>query len=215
MDFQKYNMGFEKMYGGNVPQEGRHQNDYYPTPPVATYALCRYDDVPKNIWEPAAGRGWISQQLERQGKNVYSSDLYAYPDPLIKNIVTGTDFLATDQMPEGYLAIITNPPYRNNMAQKFIEHSIELGAQYIAMLCRLTFMESQTRLPLWQKHPPQRVFVFSDRVNVDEEYFDNKQLGGMIAFAWYVWDYRQYTAPNTILHWMNIKQMYQDWRNEF
>ena len=53
----------------------RVENDYYPTPPVATYALIKTLDVPDKIWEPAAGRGWISHELIRNGKNVYSSDL--------------------------------------------------------------------------------------------------------------------------------------------
>ena len=43
----------------------RNKNDLYPTPPLATYVLKKYVNLPRIIIEPCAGRGNISIELLR------------------------------------------------------------------------------------------------------------------------------------------------------
>jgi hypothetical protein len=44
--------------------------DLYETPPVAVDALLRYEKLPHQIWEPAAGRGAIVRVLRDAGHAV-------------------------------------------------------------------------------------------------------------------------------------------------
>ena len=64
----------------------RNENDLYPTPPLATYILHKYIDLPHNIVEPTAGRGNISIELIRNGYNVQSFDLFEYDNDNWPNV---------------------------------------------------------------------------------------------------------------------------------
>jgi hypothetical protein len=52
-------------------------------------------DVPKKVWEPAAGRGWMAQELIRNGHEVTASELFEYTNPLC-DIEWGVNFLSPD-----------------------------------------------------------------------------------------------------------------------
>lgn len=163
----------------------RNENDYYPTPPIATQALLsRFGDkMPNTVWEPAAGRGWISRELVNSGRKCISTDLYSYDNPFV-NITSGVDYLTSPPLAN---AIVTNPPYSKNLAQKFVEKAIS-ETEFCAFFVRLTFMESRPRHKLFINHPPS-VLVFSGRMNCDESKFGTLkgQMGGMVAYAWFVW----------------------------
>lgn len=203
---------FIDMYGGNKPQgRERTHNDHYPTPPVATYALMQYVNIPHSIWEPAAGKGWMASEIARCNHDVIASDLYAYENPLFK-VETNVDYLSsTKRDVEG---VITNPPYAKDLAQKFIEKTIvDHAYKFGAFLCRLTFMESQKRYKLFNEHPPTLVLPFSARFSCVEEIFLKSPLGGMVAYAWFVWDYRNTNGPiETKMEWIDTNQVLKDWR---
>jgi hypothetical protein len=55
--------------------------DLYETPPVAVEALLRYEKLPHQIWEPAAGRGAIVRVLRNAGHAVIASDVHDYGFP--------------------------------------------------------------------------------------------------------------------------------------
>lgn len=183
-----------------VPPRGnpnRITNDFYPTPPIATLSLLRNHEVPRRIWEPAAGRGHVSKELVRNGHEVVSTDLFEYPDPLVP-ITTGVDFTACDVVEcEG---IVTNPPFRGNLPEKLLRRALEVyRIPFVALLCRLTFLESARRYDLFDEHPPARVYVFSERINCHQDYLDRDDgLGGMMAYAWFVWDDRYNITKNTV-----------------
>lgn len=173
-------------YFPNSNSVTRSKNDFYPTPPIATLTLLKNYVVPHKLWEPCAGRGHISKELIRNGHEVISTDLYAYPDTLVP-VETGFDALTSKFDVDG---VITNPPFKNNFPQKLIEHTlIDNKYLFLAMFCRLTFMESARRYKLFKEHPPTEILVFSDRVHVSEQYVDkNNGIGGMVAYAWFIWD---------------------------
>ena len=167
--------------------EKRRTNDFYPTAPIATLSLLKNHHVPTFLWEPAAGRGHITKELRRNHHIVRSSDLNEYEDSLVDDIETGVDFLTAPL--KDVDGVITNPPYLNDLPQKFIERfTKEYG--FVAVFARLTFMESAKRFELFSKNPPSDIYVFSQRIQCSDEYFHpkEKQIGGMVAYAWFVWD---------------------------
>ena len=160
---------------------GREKDDFYPTPAASTEALLRVEQFPALIWEPACGDGAMSRVLEAAGHTVISTDLVdrGYGTPR-------RDFLMefTLQSP----AIVTNPPF--GLADEFVLHALSLGAEKVAILARLAWLEGERRYrTLWGPHPPVRMWTFSKRQTLwrgDDP--DAKNKGGAIAFAWFVWE---------------------------
>ena len=156
----------------------RHENDFYPTPPLATRALAAVEAFRGDIWEPACGNGAISDVLSEKNA-VISTDLHDYGFG-----ASNTDFLAADHL----LApnIVTNPPYKH--AQVFVQKAIDLGADKHCWLLRLSFLESKRRkAELFDIAPPSRVWVFAKRLTIwrgDEA----PTSTGTTAYAWFVWD---------------------------
>lgn len=206
-------MTFANMYGGiREPNRDRNENDNYPTPPLATYALHRNVFLPRVIWEPAAGRGWMAWELNRHAYSVTASDKFSYPDPLVEDIGV-RDFLSYHAtVNDRETGVVTNPPYARNMAQSFIEKGLKHHS-FVAMLCRLTFAESMRRNQMFNEFPPSDVLVFSGRFSCEEKSFLSDPLHGMIAYAWWVWDYRrrgpECTTPK--LRWIDTKATHADW----
>lgn len=118
---------------------------------------------------------------------------------------TGIDFLLQDT--PVYADIITNPPYVQ--AQAFAEHAISLltDGHKAAMFLRLAFLATQARRPLFDKHPPARVYVASARFgcakNGEFKIRPNGELyyPSSVDYAWLVWEYGFTGAPT--LHWFN------------
>ena len=168
---------------------GRPEHDFYPTPPEATRALLGKEAFGEYVWEPACGNGAMSKVIEERGHRVYSSDIEprGYGDKL--NFLESMTLNATD--------IITNPPFR--LALEFAQHSLNLGARKVALLCKLCFLEGQTRADWLERSPLSKVLVFKKRIQFTRN-GEESRGGGMIAFAWFVWE-RGYTgAP--IIRWI-------------
>lgn len=195
-----------------IPNKGysdRNENEFYPTPPIATLSLIKNVNVPPIIWECAAGRGHISKELKRHGKSVVSTDLFSYDNPLVP-VRSGVDFL-TSPKPNGVEGIITNPPFKSNLPEKLIKRTFDdHGLKFLALFVRLTFMESKRRYDLFQRLPPSRILVFSERIQCNEKYFGTDGLGGMVAYAWFVWDYRDRTPSRPELSWIRPSDYIED-----
>lgn len=171
----------------NLRSVNAEKNDYYATEPRAVELLLEKEGFSKYIWEPACGEGHISKVLTAHGYNVESTDL----------IDRGFGLSSQDFLVQPYFAsfdgdIITNPPYR--YAQEFVEKAIEIvkPGRKVAMFLKLTFLESQKRRKLFEKHPPKAVYVSSARLQCGK----NGDFSGtsMVAYAWYVWQ-KGYPRP--------------------
>lgn len=190
----------------------RKENDFYPTPPLATYILCKYAKPPQNIFEPCAGRGNISVELARNGHNVLSHDLNDYENSLC-SIVTSQDALTT---PKQTFAdgVVTNPPYHKDLPRKLAEKWIQ-EYDYTAMFLRLTFLEGKKRNSLFTNHAPSDIIFLSDRVkfnsNVIEPIGKKDQIGGMIAYAWFIWD-KKANHKYTRCQWALLENEYDEWK---
>jgi hypothetical protein len=191
-----------------APKEERPAGDFYRTPPEGVTRLLAREHFQKKwiAWEPACGDGRISKTLIKEGYGVVSSDLYrrGYGK-------TGLNFL-TCAPPDKFDFIITNPPF--SQMQKFIERALYYDTCKVAMLGRLLFLEGGVRRKtLWDVSPPARVWVFAGRINVTRAGYLTKKnrdkkggarvaegKGGMVAFAWYVWE-RGHRGP-PVLGWI-------------
>ena len=181
----------------------REINDFYATPDIATkplieYLKANYPDFSKRlIWEPACGKGHISEVLKQNGYFVTSTDLidrgYGYCGPEY-------DFLKVDKSTNAH--IITNPPYK--FAQEFVEKAMDImedGAM-CCMLMKLTFLEGKKRYDMFQKYPPKHLLVFSNRINcaLGGDFDKTPALGGAVAYGWYIWE-KGYTGK-TMIDWI-------------
>jgi len=162
--------------------------DFYPTPPRGTRALLSVERFRGRIWEPACGDGMMSKVLEAARYRVVSTDLVyrGYGEG-------GVDFLA--QTARRAPNIVTNPPF--NAIEAFIAKALELSTAKVAILARLSFLEGSRRKDMFESTPLVRVWVFSSRLAVphNRDRTDDAGRGGMIPFAWYVWEHGHVGPP--------------------
>ncbi len=188
----------------NHTDKERQSEDYYATSPEAIDKLLTVEEFHQEIWEPAVGGGHLAKRLAEKGFDVFASDIVnrGYPNTYI------IDFLDTDYIKETYPRIkrdiITNPPYK--FAQQFVERALDVVADgyKIAMFLKLTFLEGKARKKLFDKFPPKKVYVFSERVmcakNGD---FEGMKAGGgsAVAYCWVVWT-KGFSGGGTIVEWI-------------
>ncbi len=150
--------------------------DRHQTPGFCTRALLAHEQLSGSIWEPACGQGQIVEELLKAGySDFFASDLLdgSWSD-------TGYDFL-THEMPGPIHTIVTNPPY--SLAEPFVRRACEVAQRKVCLFMRLLFLESSRGVTLFSQTGLTRVYVLTQRVN-----FRDQKLGGMMAFAWFVWD---------------------------
>jgi hypothetical protein len=163
--------------------------DFFPTPAWATHALIDNEKFSGGIWESACGDGAMSRVLEKSGCRVESSDLHnrGFGD-------IGIDFLTAKKYADN---IVTNPPY--NSAEGFVAAGVQKSKRKFALLLRLAFLEGANRAnTIFSKAPPNRVWVFSERITFYPSGAVQKGTG-TTAYAWFVWDK---AASGTELKWI-------------
>jgi len=177
---------------GIIPSPERERDDFYPTPPEGTAALLAVEQFDGTIWEPACGDGAISRVLEAAGHEVISTDLIdrGYGRG-------GVDFLLDWQTWADN--VVTNPPFKH--AEAFAEHALRRSRRKVALLCRLAWLEGQQRRRMFTGTPLARVWVFSSRLKMQRGRLHREgEGGGMVAFAWFVWEHGYAGAPR--LGWL-------------
>ena len=105
-------------YGASNHSDGeREKNDYYATEPYAAQLLMKVEQFNTDIWECACGEKHLSNEFEKNGYNVRSSDLI---DRCGNEIY---DFLS-DNNKEWHGDIITNPPFK--YATEFVKKALDI-----------------------------------------------------------------------------------------
>lgn len=165
--------------------------DFFDTPAICTELLMRQEKFYGNILEPACGRGAISKVLSKKYGviNVISSDIEKYGYGIQR------DFFDISKANN----IITNPPY--NIAEKFLEHALDIYSKKVCFLLRLDFLHGQNRYELFSRYPISRVYVFSKRIEFRPE--KKRDFGGGMTTAWFVWD-KKYKG-DTVLKFINCE----------
>lgn len=175
----------------------RIRADFYPTPHYVTEALLKNETFEGLCWEPACGEGDISKVLiEKGGLEVYSSDLLDYGYG-----AAGIDFTIENNLFTGghrrVQNVITNPPF--NIALDFVYMAKRVADHKICLLLKTTFLEGVERKTMWKDKafPFKCMYQFSRRVSFgSEKVKSNKQSsGGMMSFAWFVWDKKYEGKP--------------------
>jgi len=171
----------------------RETDDFYPTPSYVVEELLKRERFIGNIWECACGEGDISEVFKSKGFDVISTDLInrGYGEQL--------DFLKSNLVVDN---IITNPPYK--LALDFVFKAKNQSKKKIAMFLKTVWLESESRYEMFQdtEFPLKTVYQFSKRVTLYKGGVKMKN-GGMISYAWYVWD-RDYVGKPTI-EWILLK----------
>jgi hypothetical protein len=175
-------------------------SDLYETPSVAVEALLKVEQLPRHIWEPAAGRGSIVRVLRDAGHIVTATDLV---DRGIHDIAPRIDFLLERQAPEGVEAIVTNPPYSLcGRRAPFVAHALELVPR-VVLLLRLQFLEGILRGPLLDRGGLARVHIFRGRLPMmHRDGWEGPKSTSQTCFAWFSFD-RTHCGP-TILNWLSV-----------
>lgn len=174
---------FTCLGASNHSDTEREANDFYATEPKALELLLNIEEFDPYVWECACGKGHLSEVLKKRGYIVKSTDLIdrGYGEG-------GVDFLQTNEIHNG--DIITNPPYK--YAQQFVEHALDIipDGQRVAMFLKLTFLESKNRREMFEKYPPEYIYVSSSRLQcaLGGEFEKYKQGGGTaVAYGWFIW----------------------------
>jgi hypothetical protein len=165
--------------------------DLYGTPARAVPPLLKAEQLPRLIWEPAAGRGNIAKELRAAKHEVITSDIVSYDYPL--DFVQ--DFFTVTAMPAGCRCILSNPPFQ--WAEQFVAHALEL-APIVVLLLRLAFMESERRCAILEGRGLARIHVFRKRLPMmHRDGWDGRKANSGMAFGWCVWD-ANHVGPTTI-----------------
>lgn len=169
--------------------------DYYATDPAAVEALLAVEDFTRAVWEPACGGCHISAVLADHGFSVRSTDIVDRGSVLQDEVL---DFLKT--RPENLRDIITNPPYK--FAAEFVKQALDISCAYVkvAMFLKLTFLESEKRKQLFDRYPPERIYVFRNRVDCWKNGVKPEKPSKAVCYAWFVWEKGFDGAPE--IHWI-------------
>lgn len=190
--------------------------DYFPTPPWATRALCRFlsDEGAEPLelqraWEPACGEGHMARPLREAFASVHASDVHPYMPGQAH-----CDFLV--DLPGLPVAdwIITNPPFM--LANQFAEKAIARARRGVALLVRTSALEGAerydalfnvTRRPTWVLQFSERCGMFKGRLirlgaldpfNLDE-HGQPRKAATATSYCWIIW---QRDRHDTRLRWI-------------
>lgn len=166
----------------------RNKNDFYVEPTWAVKALISKVKFEGTVHDPACGTGTIPIAFSEEKNWVTGSDIVDRGFGLVK------DFFSDHAMHDN---IVTNPPF--NLIEYFINYGLKHIKYRMAILARLTFLESQKRYSLFSKDPPEQVIVLSRRPSMPPGGMNINPQGGKTAFCWIVWN--KQNTNLTILKW--------------
>ena len=165
--------------------------DLYETPLKITEMILNRLEINANalFYEPANGKGAISNVIKDYGYKCDTSD-----------IMDGVDFLTTNGVKK-YDIIITNPPYK--YAKEFVEKSfshVKDGGK-VVMLLRLSFLESAKRYNFFRDSGLKEIHISSKRITMYPANGNVPKNSGTVAYAWYVWEKGYDGRPE--MYWFN------------
>jgi hypothetical protein len=160
--------------------------DFYPTPGWATRALLEHVihiDRSATILEPAAGAKHMSKVLLEYVQAVTATDLDTH------------DFLKGAHTAQ-YDWVITNPPFAR--AHEFVLQALPLAHIGVAMLVRINFLASATRIyDLFYPHPPAIISIFSERIGFKYGVAE-PNVPTATDFCWVVWLKNKPNGPSEV-----------------
>jgi hypothetical protein len=168
----------------NMGGTGRLPLDEYQTPCAVTRGLVERlweleRELKGPVLEPASGCGLMAAELRRCGLKVATGD-----------INRGRDFLKRREPWKGDL--VTNPPYRDRLDERFLDQAFELVSGKICLLMQTNRIHGQRRLSsLWTIRPPSLVLAVPWRIIFLEGDGVTPIKGQVYDHSWFMWD-KQY-----------------------
>lgn len=171
-------------------------------PPMCTLTLLREEGPAlrshPRIWDPACGRGDISDILRQAGLDVIATDggQTTYGSPGIP-FQAYFDLLAS--------AIVCYPPPRQ--AGEFATHAVvDLRAPYVALLGNALMLSGEKKFALIYEHtPPQRVYVYASPIRLRPQ-TRNHTTAIWNPLVWAIWD-RSLPWGQTSLRWIGDRPL--------
>lgn len=168
-------------HSGYKPAPG----DLYCTPEWVTEALLSVEEFPEPFWEPAMGSGHMIDVLAAHRIEGTGSD-----------ISRGMNFL-TSRLWVTPRSIITNPPYSNGLAEKFVRGALNLTEPVkgkVAMLLPLAWDSAKGRRDIFADHPAFKVkYTLTERIRWAN--LEQKKNGPSQNHAWFIWDWNHSVPP--------------------
>lgn len=140
------------------------------TPAYAVDPLLPYLTEGWNIWEPAAGEGYLVEALYDSGFSVESSD-----------VLTGQNFFEYE--PDRWDCLITNPPYSIHF--QWLERCYKLGKPF-ALLLKVDILGTKTAQEMFDQFGIEIIFV-NPRINYKMPVKGFDTGGAQFATAWFTW----------------------------
>ena len=194
---------FTTLGARNLAKEDREEHDYYATQPYAVELLLEKENFHHHIWECACGEGHISKVLEKHGYEVLSTDL------IDRGFGKGgIDFLLVDSLFNKYVSpmggqfdIVTNPPYKYSL--EFVEKSLSVIQEgcKVAMFLKIQFLEGVARRKFFDKYPPTKIYVASNRLGCAKNGKFGEYSTSAICYAWFIWIKGLTNKPT--IEWIN------------
>jgi hypothetical protein len=162
----------------------RHALDkFYTKDDVALECINSIASLMQNadiVVEPSAGAGAFSRQIEHPSMKAY--DL----EPELKGIQQKNWFdVSRHDIGTGKFLVIGNPPFgvRSDLAKKFINHAVELGADSIAFILPKTFSKAINQKT--SLFPSSYRLVLETELKQESFSIEGEDLH--IPCKWYVW----------------------------
>lgn len=169
----------------------RARHDFYREPAWIVEKLVDWMDrngspITGQAWDPCCGTGNIPRVLRERGIDSIGSDLIDRgfgEAPL--------DFFGTWRSTDW---IVSNPPYAP--IEQFVRHALSNTSRGVAVLARLSFLESKAREALFDTTPLAHVLVSRARVSMPPGEIPTVEArGGTIPYAWFIWRKHHRGAP--------------------
>lgn len=179
----------------NDAKTNREEYDFYATHPNTTQDfLTRIKQdgiqIKGKVWECCCGKGHMSDVLQKNGYDVFSSDLIdrGYTEQYATGDILNSNFKPLT-LPTDY-NIFTNPPYKN--VEKYTENflnRVEIG-KHVILFVKLQFLEGQKRKDIFKQYPPKYIYICSKRQQIarNGDFEQYNQASNSMAFCWVIWE---------------------------
>ena len=175
----------------------RIEADHYNTPHENLNCLLQHVNIHEKVWECAVGKGNLAEQLHDFGHTVWSSDIIDYG---FDERFTLSNFLEQTALPDPSIkAIVTNPPYFEDMPEQFIRHALRLMKPVngqVAMFLRNEYDCSKGRMDLFGMAPFHKKIIVTKR----PRWVEGSKGSPRHNYAWFVWDWRHKAGPAAITY---------------
>lgn len=172
--------------------------EHYETDRWAAVEVIKKEILTRDVVDPCAGTGVLSEVARAAGYNVKSFDIhdwgYGYDE--ISDFLNPTQNFAESVIDA---TIFMNPPF--SRSSDFVEAAFEYGARKIVCFQRQAWRESVERRSFWDKYPPARVWVCGSRATCWRHDLPKNDKGDRLhpitglkmstsstSNAWYVWE---------------------------